>query len=475
MINRIPIICWLLALPFLASSQDKLRADRADSIVLQSRLMLESLEQKYQRVEGMVQKTTEKHLRRIEQQEQRVRRLVARKDSLSNAVFNMAGKPGAMMEKLRNRSAELGINGQDYFGRLDSIQTSLQFLQQLKDHPLNEKLAASLKQYDDLKQKFQSVFEVERQMQARKQQIIQQLSQMGMVKELRKYRQVVDQYSKEVRAIKEELAHPDKIINRSLGYLSRLPAFDAFFRKHSAFAGMFPMQGTGGMGQVPEGLQTRQSVDQLLQQKQIGGMAPGGGGVQQELGQLQDQWNKLRQRAERLKQKDVEDIDISRYKPIEGKRKSVWDWLELGANIQTVRARSFFPVTSDIALSLGYKFGKLGTAGVGIAYKMGWGDGFNKIRISHQGLGLRSFVDIRIKGNFYVTGGAEMNYLSSFDQIAQLKDYSAWQQSGLLGVTKKLKVTRKMKGNVQLLWDFMSYQQVPRTQPFLFRVGYMIR
>jgi len=42
----------------------------------------------------------------------------------------------------------------------------------------------------------------------------------------------------------------------------------------------------------------------------------------------------------------------------------------------------------------------------------------------------------------------------------------------LIGVTKQYRISSKLKGNVQLLWDFLSYQQVPRTQPLLFRVGY---
>jgi hypothetical protein len=50
----------------------------------------------------------------------------------------------------------------------------------------------------------------------------------------------------------------------------------------------------------------------------------------------------------------------------------------------------------------------------------------------------------------------------------------SWQESGLLGISKIISVKSKLfkKTKVQLLWDFLSYQQLPRSQPLKFRVGY---
>ena len=54
------------------------------------------------------------------------------------------------------------------------------------------------------------------------------------------------------------------------------------------------------------------------------------------------------------------------------------------------------------------------------------------------------------------------------------QERAAWQQSGLLGLSKVLDVKNKYfkKTKLQLLWDFLSYQQAPRTQPVVFRIGY---
>ncbi len=59
----------------------------------------------------------------------------------------------------------------------------------------------------------------------------------------------------------------------------------------------------------------------------------------------------------------------------------------------------------------------------------------------------------------------------SHQQINNLDD---WQQSGLVGVSKIVSLKSKMfkKTKLQLLWDFLSYQQVPRTQALKFRLRY---
>jgi hypothetical protein len=107
-----------------------------------------------------------------------------------------------------------------------------------------------------------------------------------------------------------------------------------------------------------------------------------------------------------------------------------------------------------------------------MSYKMGLGNGWRNIRISHQGISLRSYADIKLKGSLWISGGYEQNYMSVFTTISQLQNRNAWQQSGLLGLSKKYKMGKKLNGKMQLLWDFLSYQQLPRTQPVIFRFGF---
>ena len=166
-------------------------------------------------------------------------------------------------------------------------------------------------------------------------------------------------------------------------------------------------------------------------------------------------------------------IDIPNFKLNSQKTKTFLKRLEYGVNLQTQQSSYFFPTTTDIGLAVGYKINDKNTIGVGASYKIGWGEDFQHIRLTSQGLGLRSFVDIQAKKSFYLSGGFEYNYqpIGGIIKIPNLRD---WDQSGLIGVSKivsmKTKVFKSTK--LQLLWDFLSYRQVPRTQPLKFRVGY---
>jgi hypothetical protein len=137
------------------------------------------------------------------------------------------------------------------------------------------------------------------------------------------------------------------------------------------------------------------------------------------------------------------------------------------------------PSTSDIAGTIGYRANDNLEAGIGLSYKAGLGT-LQHIQLSSQGMGLRSYMDwkapfgskVKMLGNLYLTGGYEMNYNSAFKNIEQLKDYNAWQPSALIGVSKKYQVSKKLKGNIQLLYDFLAYRHVPVSQPVIFRLGY---
>jgi hypothetical protein len=162
------------------------------------------------------------------------------------------------------------------------------------------------------------------------------------------------------------------------------------------------------------------------------------------------------------------------FKPNNQKTKSFLKRLELGTNVQSQKASNYFPVTSDLGLSLGYKLNDKSVIGVGASYKLGWGRNIHHINITQQGVSLRSFADWKIKGSFWLSGGYETNYRSEFQNVDQLKELNAWQQSGLIGLSKVVSLKTKFfkKTRLSFMWDFLSYQQVPRTQAVLFRVGY---
>jgi len=170
------------------------------------------------------------------------------------------------------------------------------------------------------------------------------------------------------------------------------------------------------------------------------------------------------------------DIDMPNFKPNEQKTKTFIKRLEYGLNLQTQHANYFFPTTSDIGLSVGYKLNNSNVVGVGASYKVGWGKDISHVQVSNQGAGLRSFVDVQMKGNLFVSGGFEYNYQHPFGSFQQIRVLDIWEKSGLIGLSKivALKSGALKKTKVQILWDFLSYQQVPRTQPIKFRIGWAL-
>jgi len=166
---------------------------------------------------------------------------------------------------------------------------------------------------------------------------------------------------------------------------------------------------------------------------------------------------------------------IPDFKPNSQKTKSFFKRLELGANMQSQKSRSYFPVTSDISLSAGYKLNDKSIVGIGLSYKLGMGRGWENLSLTHQGVGIRSYFDFLLKPSLYISGGFEKNYLNAFKSIDQLKGFDAWQTSGLIGLSKRYTATKRLVGEIKLLWDYLSYSQLPRTSPLVFRIGYFLK
>jgi hypothetical protein len=147
--------------------------------------------------------------------------------------------------------------------------------------------------------------------------------------------------------------------------------------------------------------------------------------------------------------------------------------LQLGWDLQTQSSGYYIPAISTIGLSVGYKLSAKSVVGIGAGYIVGWGQPFNHIAMSSQGASLHSFLNWKMKGSFWASGGLEMNYLNAFTGIDQLRSFSAWQSSALLGIMKQYKAGHR-SGNLQLLFDALYKKHVPQSQPVIFRVGYTL-
>ena len=375
------------------------------------------------------------------------------------------------------RNPAIVSKAKQYIPNLDSLKTTLKFLDA---NGVGGKVKDALSKAGSLQNKFQQADEIKQFIRERKEHLKSICEKLGMAKQLKKINKQVYYYAAQIKEYKEILKDPKKIEKKALELLSKTKLWKDFMMKNSLLASLFKMPGDPNdpISQANlAGLQTRLQVGNLIQQQ----VAAGGPNAQQQFQQNllagQEQLSQLKDKVLKFGGSSSEDIMPEGFKKNEQKTKSFLKRLEYGANIQSQKASNFFPTTSDIGLSVGYKPNDQSVIGIGASYKMGWGRGWNNIHISNQGLGLRSYIDWRMKGSLWISGGYEQNYKTEIKSIDQLKDYSAWQSSGLIGVSKIISMKSKLfkKTKIQVLWDFLSYRAVPVGQPLIFRVGYNIK
>jgi hypothetical protein len=438
-----------------------------------------SIEKKATRLQERILSKSNKTLIRLQRQEEKIyKRLLKGRDSLKAKaeLADVKKKYQSLRERIVNPNVQ--SENLQYISKLDTLTTSLKFLQQ---YGIGEKLNGALAKTKSLQNQFQQAEEIRKFIRERKQQLREQLERIGFAKQLKKFNKDAYYYSVQLNEYKEILNDSKKAERKSIELLSKTKLFQNFFRKNSMLASLFRMPGEDindpAVQASMAGLQTRAQVNNLIQQQIAAG---GPNAVSQFRERLLDAQGQLNSIKSKINQMGVGGSDMEMpegFKPNNQKTKSFWKRLEIGTNAQSQRSTNFFPVTSDLGLSLGYKLNNKSVIGIGAAYKLGWGHGWNRVKLTSEGAGLRSFVDWKLRGSFWITGGFETNYKTAFSKIDQLKNFSSWQQSSLLGVSKVINIKSKYfsKTKLQLLWDFLSYQQMPRTQPIIFRIGYNIK
>ncbi|PSL34558.1 hypothetical protein [Chitinophaga ginsengisoli] len=431
---------------------------------------LSQVKQKSMHVEEQVNKRADKALSRLLRQEKKMKARLWKVDSVAagNIFSKSIDSLGSLKAGLKNKVTGKLPLGNSY---LDSLGSSLKFLEG-KGELLGAskgKLAGVTGNIESLQGKLQQAEQIKAYIREHKKQLKEQLSQYaGFAKDLQKINKEAYYYGQQINEYKSVLKDKKKAEAKAMELLKKMPAYNDFLRKNSQLASLFNLGAAGNnTAQSLEGLQTRTQVEQLIQQR-LGNDPGARQAVSQQMDQAKSQLNELKNKFPDLDNAG----DMPDFKPNPMKTKSFLQRLEFGGNIQFQKSSRYFPTTTDIAGQVGYKFHKNGTAGIGASYKLGMGTGWNNIAISHQGMGLRSFVDWKLKGTFFVNGGFEQNYVSTITHSDQLKDWKGWQGSALLGISKKYKVSAKMKGNIMVLYDFLAKRNMPSTSPIKLRIGY---
>jgi hypothetical protein len=439
---------------------------------------LAKIQKKYSSIEKNLAKKTTKYLAKMQRQEKKLQRKALKSDSAYIPKTNIDSIYSAFTDKL-SKGQSSAINGKlpvvhlnQYNAYIDTLSTSLAFLQKYKG--LENKIKAPTEALDQLKSKLNQTDKIKEFIAQRKQQLKDELSKYTKIPSSLKSQYANIQktawyYSAQVKEYRDMLKDPKKIEEKALSVLNQMPFFQKFMKENSQLASLFrlPDNSGGSTAQSLAGLQTRASVQGMIQQRIASGGPNAMAMVQQNLTAAHAEINKLKNKLNQLSG----DLEMPDFKPNSQKTKALLKRLEYSANIQFAKSSSLLPSTANIGLGIGYKLDDKKIIGLGMDYSAGMGT-IQHISFSSQGIGLRSYLDWKIKKQIYITGGYEMNHNSGFKNIEQLKAYEAWQRSALLGVSKKYKISKKVKGNMQLLYDFLANSHVPVSQPVIFRLGY---
>lgn len=472
---RYQIFALLLFLSFC------LRAQVDSTIEILQRIpikYLSSIENKIDKYSDRITNKTEKTLSKLSRWENKIKSVLDQvSPETSVKLFgNNQMTFNNLLKKIQEGRTVASSYRMKYNEYRDKMITSLKYLEQQKDK-LNKNL---LKPINDAKSKLAELEKeisnteaVEQFIAERKRQLIEEVVKyIGKSKYLTKIDKEAYYYMETLRNYKEIFSEREKTEEVAFKILNRIPAFKKFTEENSLLASLFPKPSNYGSMAALSGLQTRSEINSVMQARIASGGPNARETLNQNMRQAQAELNKLKEKVIKAGGNNSNDA-VPNFKPNQQKTKTFKQRLEYNSNFQFAKSNSYLPTTADIALGIGYKINDKSIVGIGVSYKLGFGT-IQNIKISHQGVGIRSFMDWKLKKQFFVSGGYELNHNSAFKRIAELKEYNSWQSACLLGITKKINVkTKYLKGtNVSVLYDFLARRHVPTSNPVNFRIGY---
>ena len=442
---------------------------------------ISTIDKKVDKYSNQITSKTEKTLQKLSRWENKIKGMLEKvSPEAAQKLFGEHRQTfGSVLQRIKEGKRAMDSYKTQYDAYRDQVTTDLKYLSTQKKH-LNQKIlktvAATSEKMNALSEKIEDTQALEQFIKERKNQLIDEaIRHIGKSKYLQKINKETWYYVESMKNYKQIFSDPKKIEQTAKTILNKIPAFEKFVQKNSVLASLFGGPEENASAASIAGLQTRASVQSLIQ----GRISAGGPNAMQ---QVQQNMQQAKGELMQLKDKMLNALgdsggSLPDFKPNMEKTKTFMQRLEYGSNFQFGKSSKYLPTTADIGFSIGYKINDKSVAGIGASYKMGLGN-FMHIRLSNQGAGIRSFIDWKLKKQFFITGGMEMNYLATLpvnDIMILQTNIGKWQQAGLLGISKKISVKTKWfkDTKVQLLWDFLSNQHLPVSQPVLFRVGYI--
>ncbi|RFS18826.1 hypothetical protein DVR12_26885 [Chitinophaga silvatica] len=405
------------------------------------------------KITSSIDKTNAKVLARMNRKTCKLRNKLMQKDSA------LAYRLDSLLGLAENETQHFESAYNSY---LDTLTWSIRFL--TAENPLNHHSVKAIEQIKNVENTLLKSNQIAGRLDLLKQALQNQFPGYG---EINKYLKHINKeayyFSSKIKEYKSLLKDRKKLTAEVLSALYKNKRFTQFFKQNSTLASYFNSPASPN----PE-MQTRAMVQQLIAQRLSNSAI-----IQNRLDAATSELSQLQQRSSDLLQKQ-NDEKMPDFKPNSQHNKSFLKRLEVGYNIGPEGSTGILPGSTNLAIQVGYRINDNNVVGLGTAYRLGVGKPFKNIKLSNEGVSFRSYVDIKFWKGYWISGGFEYNYLQTFASLRAVYNLDIWQKSGLLGLSKKYKAGKK-EAKIQILWDFLSYGNIPRSQPILIRFGYNLK
>lgn len=464
--------CLFLSVSLTAQDID----EPIDKLISFPSRILKKANNKYTQLESQMERKGERALEKLAKQEKKLKKKVWSQDSvLAKQLFEIDTISYNSLETSLKQKAGNVKGHPTYIPFLDTINTSYKFLQQYSSKVNKAAVTKTLEKVEGMSDKLHQAEKIQQLVKNRRQYLKEQLGKLQMTQALRSYSKQVYYYEAQISEYRSILKQPEKWEQKAVDLLRKTKPFKTFLELNSIVGSIFSPSATSVQAaNVPliAGAQTNSQVSTIMQQA-FAGANSSSQVVQAGMAQAQDQLKQLNSKL--TKGGNDSDDELRDFKPNSQKVKSFLKRIEIGTNLQSTKGNAWLPTSTQWGLSAGYRINDRSIAGIGVAGSLGWGQNIRHIKMSYEGVSTRSYLDWKLKGSFWLSAGYELNYQQTISSIEELQSLNAWQQSALVGLSKKYNINKKVKGKMSLLWDCLSYKQLPRTQPLIFRFGYSIK
>ena len=347
---------------------------------------IKQVDNKIEKYSNRLTSKTEKTLSKLSKWENKIKTLLEKAHPPTAA--KLFGKDQVtfttMLQKLHEGKAIVAGYKTQYHEYTDKLTTSLRYIETQKDNLQSKYIkpvTEANKKLNKLSEDVANTEAVEKFINERKRQLINEaIKYIGKSKYLAKINKESYYYIETIRNYKEIFSDPKKAEKLALTVLNKIPAFTKFVKENSMLASLFGNSSITGSSANLEGLQTRASVNELIQNRISSGGPNAKEIISQNIQQAQAELTKLKEKLLKSAAGGSSNEGMPDFKPNMQKTKTFLQRLEYGFNYQFGKSNSLMPTTADIAITIGYKLNDKSVIGIGAAYKMGLGN-IEKIKI----------------------------------------------------------------------------------------------